>query len=787
MAPLVTSKSNRRKFEYGMSDLVVNRSQDDSNFERDAAIGGVAATGLAGATYAATRDDGNDADRGLQRENNGDDVSQATYTARSYPLTSSAAHTSTPEEPQVDSSLDKREAGEESSTARDTSLAGAGTIIGAGAIGAGALASQEDKTKDPEVEQATYTDRAYPVGPSSGTQEGISPADAKKEEMQPENVGSASELTGHMPGEFPTESGDDPHVPGGFPADSTEEGKPSVGSGAAIASAMGLGVGGAAAGGAYAASKSDDTTSSEAPKATESDLHPGGQGFPYESSQTTESTSESNLGRNTAIAGGTAAAVAGAGGLTYAATRGDDKPAEVTPTQKIEDSSAAPISSTTESKPADTTTRSIDQKPTAAAANTTEAKPEEEESNFGSNAAIAGGATAAAGAGAGTAYYATRDDEPEQTEEKKGFMDKLKEKKQERDQKKEEENAEKERQKEQEKAAKEDDSNVGRDAAIAGTGAAAAGGAAYYATRDDGDAEKAAKEREEAEKQRAKEQEKADKERQKENEKAEKERQKEHEKQRKEAEKEREKEQKKHEKEMTKEEKKEEERQKREAWEKENAARLAAYQKGELGPGDVMKDGQEQQPIADKSTEEAVAGGVVATGVVGGGAATYAATRGDEQPTGSSSDHKTSTDDQGHTLLHKKNSDETGEKKPSLIQKILHPNKTRRASQDQSRASQEATRSSQESTPHKGQVGTDGPIGDPNKVSGMESTSRDATPTTTSTARDTGDEIQPVASSSSGGLRTETLAPGASAPEGYITLVHQGADPDAPHVIVKDH
>jgi hypothetical protein len=179
----------------------------------------------------------------------------------------------------------------------------------------------------------------------------------------------------------------------------------------------------------------------------------------------------------------------------------------------------------------------------------------------------------------------------------------------------------------------------------------------------------------------------------------------------------------------------------------------------------------------------------VATGVVGGGAAAYAATRGDEQPTASSPEPKTSTDDQGRTLLHKKNSDETGEKKPSLIQKILHPNKTRRASQDQSRASQEATRSSQEFTPHKGHVGTDGPIGDPSKVSGIESTSKDAAPatTTTSTARDTGDEIQPVASSSSGGLRTETLAPGAPIPEGYITLVHEGADPDAPHVIVKDH
>ena len=766
--PLRRRKYQRRILNHGLNDLTINRSQGDSNFGQDAAIGSVAAGGVAGATYAATRDDGNDGERGLQREKNGDDVSQATYTARSYPLTSSAAHTSTPREPQVDSSLDKREPEDESSTMRDTSLAGAGTIIGGGAVGAGALASQEDKNKDPEVEQATYTDRAYPVG---GTQEGIAPADAKKEEIQPENVGFASELTGHMPGEYPTETGEDPHVPGGYPADSVEEEEPTVGSGAAVASATGLGVVGAAGGGAYAASKSDDTPATgDAPKATESALHPGGQGFPYESSQTAESTSDSHLGRDAAVVGGSAAAVGGAGGLTYAATHVDEKSAEVAPTQKFEDTTTAPTSSTTESKPAELPTRTIDETPTA---------------------------------GAGAAYYATKDEEPEQTGEKKGFMDKLKERKQERDQKKEEEKAEKERQNEQEKAANEDDSNVGRDAAIAGTGAAAAGGAAYYATRDD-DAEKAAKEQEKADKERAKEQEKqnaaAEKDRQKEHDKAEKERQKEHEKAEKErekqrvaAEKEREKDEKKREKEMTKEERKEEERRKKEAWEKENAARLAAYQRGELGPEGVIKDGQEQQPIAEKSTEEAVAGGVVATGVVGSGAATYAATRGDEQPTAGSSEHKTSTDDHGHTVLHKdkkysEDSGQSSEKKPSLIQKILHPNKSRRLSQEASRSSQEGARPSQEFTPHKGHMGTDGPIGDPNKVSGVESgqsAGKDVAPaaTTTSTARDTGDEIQP-APSSSGGMQAHELAPGERAPEGYITLVRADSAPDDPHIIV---
>lgn len=274
-----------------MHELISRRPQDASSTTRDAETGGVVSAGDDVAPH-----------EGIAREDKSDDVSQATYTARTYPLAVSSSHKA--KDPVVDSSEDKREPEEAPSTARDTSLAGAGTLIGAGAVGAGALAAQEDKHNADDVEKATYTDRSYPVGTSSGSQE-------------PENLDSASKLGPHVPGEFPTDTGEDPHVPGGFPATSAaEKDESGVGTDAAVTSPMGLTAGGATAGAAVADSKSGDGS-----KATEKDLHPGGSGFPHESSQ----GADSHAGRDAGIAAGTVGAVGAAGAVSYAATH-DSKP-----------------------------------------------------------------------------------------------------------------------------------------------------------------------------------------------------------------------------------------------------------------------------------------------------------------------------------------------------------------------------------------------------------------------------------------------------------------------------
>jgi hypothetical protein len=624
------------------------------------------------------------------------------------------------------------------------------------------LAAQENKDNADDVEQATYTDRSYPVGSSSGSQEGATPIDAKHEDAkEPEKIDSVAP---HVPGEFPTESGEDPHVPGEFPADRSEKEEHGLGSGAAIASAMGLTVGGAAAGAAVASSNSDDTT-----KATERDLHPGGQGFPYESSQ----TSDSNAGRDAAIVGGAAAATGVAGGAAYEATRGDDRTEQVPQTT---------TTTTTETEKNPSTV------PEPQGATKDDEAQKDEDSNLGRNAAIAGGAAAATGAGAAGLYYATKDstdgpseqDWPESPRDvgrdhaknlktvPPGSPEKNPSRAPEAQQTTKDDEAQKE----------EEDSNLGRNAAIAGgaTAAAGAGGAAaYYATKDDepqqteekkGLLEKAKEKKDE--KQAEKQQEKAEKERKKEEEKAEKEREK--------AEKERKKEE---EKKMTKEQKKEEERRKREEWEKLNAERLAAYQRGDLGPEDVLKDGH--QPIADKESEgpttaeDAIAAGAAGAAVAGAGGAAYAATRDEHETTRTSSERKTSTG---------------SERRPSIIQKILHPNKTRKEEKER-RASLEAGRSSQDTGSRKeSHVGTEGPIGDDTKVSGQEHTSSSAKETTpaaatTATSRDPGDEIQPVASSSSQPTTHLEVAEG-KAPEGYITITHPNADPNAPTLIVRE-
>ena len=140
----------------------------------------------------------------------------------------------------------------------------------------------------------------------------------------------------------------------------------------------------------------------------------------------------------------------------------------------------------------------------------------------------------------------------------------------------------------------------------------------------------------------------------------------------------------------------------------------------------------------------------------------------------------------GEDVPHRESEDSHGAKKPSLIQKILHPRKTREQEKER-RASAEASRSSQDSHPRH--VGTDGAIGDDSKVSGLESSSsaRDTTSSTretTSTSKAGDDEIQPV--QLGGQPSTHMLEAGEKAPDNYITIHHAGASEDAPHLVVSD-
>lgn len=218
-----------------------------------------------------------------------------------------------------------------------------------------------------------------------------------------------------------------------------------------------------------------------------------------------------------------------------------------------------------------------------------------------------------------------------------------------------------------------------------------------------------------------------------------------------------------------------------------NAERLAAYNRGELGPEDVLKS-DTANPIADKSSEgPTTAEEAVLAGGAGATAAAVAAGE-HERPRESTDEHEG--------------------KKPSLIQKILHPNKSRREEKER-RASQEASRASQDSgTRHMGtdgpigddhrvsgldsssadasqarHMGTDGPIGNDNKVSGLDSSSS-AAKDTPSTSRASEDVIQPAASSNE--ATAHLLAKDEKAPEGYITITHPNAHPDAPHLVVTD-
>lgn len=137
-------------------------------------------------------------------------------------------------------------------------------------------------------------------------------------------------------------------------------------------------------------------------------------------------------------------------------------------------------------------------------------------------------------------------------------------------------------------------------------------------------------------------------------------------------------------------------------------------------------------------------------------------------------DNKTAVDSHGHSKLHKKAVDEPAESKPSLMSRILHPNRTKREEEER-RASQEHGRASQEHGSRH--MGTDGPIGDDNRVSGLESSS----------ASPAGKASTEASSSQRAASGQHPLTQSLPTDErGYITLVNEGADPDAHHVTITD-
>lgn len=467
---------------------------------------------------------------------------------------------------------------------------------------------------------------------------GVVPIDASHQAIQdPSKLDTVSRLGPHVPGEFPTEDGEDPHVPGAFPITPYEEADRGIGSGAAVATGAAAGAGTAGVVGATALG------SEEQPSTTESTQSPPA-----------ESTSRS------------------------------------TPTTAIPP--AAPVSMPVESEP-------------------------ESEHHYGRDAAIVGGGTAVAGAAGYGIFQTTKDDEVPAVPQEDPY---------------EKQNAISEpttanepvpatsttdyTQAEQQPT---EDTNYTRDAAIVGGGGVAAGAAGhgiYEATKDDpndtGPASKTIGPHKSNVANILDPRVKPEPEKMKENEPI------------------------------------------TDGPHKSDLANIADPRVRQEEPTRLQKSAPED---TDYGTEAAVAGGAGAAGVAGYGA--YEANQDSEPSTPTrasrtshdspSSNNKTSVDSRGHHHLHKKRVEQQGEKKPGLMSKMFHPNRTKREKEEQ-----DAARSSYEQ-----QQSDEAGVWEP-------------------TSYPAADAVQTDPPSNSA-----TAAPPAE--EGYVTLHHEGADPDAPAAIVR--
>lgn len=365
----------------------------------------------------------------MAREEKQDDVSNATFTARSYALGS--GHSADPQ--QTSSHVDEAtrattdlgptgdELPRENAGRRlDHSLAGAGIGgAGAGYVGADELQEFMRHGRDPEADQATYAAREHYVGSSSDSDPFQRPGhELYSADKGPAGVRSAGEMApGHVPGEFPTDDGSDPHRAYSGP-----------GTGSSTAAGLGTGAGAGTAGVAASRAYNDRNTidtnrgpaRSEYPteqpsspiQTTTNTMRSGSFSKPSETttSEPRAEERENSGGFRGALAAATAAMGLGGAGA-YAASRDDrddstSKTAEPAPSSRVtrgaDPSSVAPgsvVSDQTQSythhRPG---TESL--KPTSTPATTVQPQQPERADNTARNAALGASAVGATGAGA---------------------------------------------------------------------------------------------------------------------------------------------------------------------------------------------------------------------------------------------------------------------------------------------------------------------------------------------------------------------------------------------------
>ncbi|WPH03290.1 Hypothetical protein R9X50_00616700 [Acrodontium crateriforme] len=364
---------------------------ESSHVGRDAAPGGAAATDIGGAAYAASKDHSNTAQSpattGLGQQTSTsstitgtpkDDVSAATYTGRSFPLSND-----TPRAPETGSLAggsvkpdpSTSIAGDSSHLGRDAAI---GTGIGASALAASGISHDSkdlaayEKEHEPKLDiaAATYTARSYPVGGSSADQgrsflplstQSVPPLGGHKDDEKPVEgyvhhtpgphaTDIANVLDPHVPGEFPTEEGLDPHAvtttasvtdvaPRDQPIIGQSSSKPAVhnteSSGGLGAAAGAAGLGTVATSMAAVSSDTDRSSASHTSQQPLAQTLPSSERHPSElMGMPTDSTapqpaSDRNAVRHASISAGTAGAGAAAvGAVAYEANK-RDQPSDI--------------------------------------------------------------------------------------------------------------------------------------------------------------------------------------------------------------------------------------------------------------------------------------------------------------------------------------------------------------------------------------------------------------------------------------------------------------------------
>ena len=372
----------------------------------------------------------------MAREDRQDDISNSTFTARSYALGSGRpadpSQTAAHADDATHATTNLGQAGGEPTTGashgtRDFSLAGAGTGgAGAGYVGQDELAEHMRHGRDPEADQATYLSRDYYVGSSSAADPFSRPGhelyDASKGPAGVESAGTMA--PGHIPGEFPSESGSDPH--GGTSA--TGPAAAGLGSGAAgLAASRAFGdsdpasARGPSAGDSYASGTSQSPT---IPTTTNTMRSGSFSQQPQDGSSIRPDDGRDDSGHKGALAAATTAMGLGGAGAYAASRDGNDRATSgprdtVAPSQTSRGLDSAPIAQTANThsglhgrdhaSPSTTTTTNRPMETTPI----NRAQDPQREDHTARNAGLATGAAAGTAAGA---YGLSRDRDGAQPE-----------------------------------------------------------------------------------------------------------------------------------------------------------------------------------------------------------------------------------------------------------------------------------------------------------------------------------------------------------------------------------